>query len=77
MADVAVPDQTEYTYQDIRDDRVNTFFDLSRGQRKTFKVMLNAAYVGTFYLPGVYCEAMYDNTVSALRKGREVSVVTP
>ncbi len=70
MADVVVPGQNNFTYQDIRDDRVNTFFDLGRGQRITFKVMLNAAYVGTFYLPGVYCEAMYDNTVSALKEGQ-------
>jgi alpha-2-macroglobulin len=77
IADVVVPGQNNYTYQDIRDDRVNTFFDLSRGERKTFKVLLNASYIGTFYLPGVYCEAMYDNTVSALKKGREVSVVNP
>jgi uncharacterized protein YfaS (alpha-2-macroglobulin family) len=77
MADVVVPGQNNFTYQDIRDDRVNTFFNLAREERKTFKVMLNAAYSGTFYLPGVYCEAMYDNTVSALKKGREVSVVTP
>jgi uncharacterized protein YfaS (alpha-2-macroglobulin family) len=77
MADVVVPGQNNFTYQDIRDDRVNTFFDLNRDRRVTFKVLLNASYVGTFYLPGVYCEAMYDNTVSALKKGREVSVVTP
>jgi uncharacterized protein YfaS (alpha-2-macroglobulin family) len=77
MADVIVPGQNNFTYQDIRDDRVSTFFDLARGERRTFKVLLNAAYVGTFYLPGVYCEAMYDNTVSALKKGREVSVVNP
>jgi alpha-2-macroglobulin len=77
MADVVVPGQNNFTYQDIRDDRVNTFFDLSRGEHRSFKILLNAAYVGTFYLPGVYCEAMYDNTVSALKKGREVSVVTP
>jgi alpha-2-macroglobulin len=77
MADVVVPGQNNFTYQDIRDDRVNTFFDLSRGEHRTFKVLLNASYVGTFYLPGVYCEAMYDNTVSALKKGREVSVVIP
>jgi hypothetical protein len=77
LADVVVPGQDNFTYQDIRDDRVNTFFDLSRGEHRTFKVLLNASYIGTFYLPGVYCEAMYDNTVSALKKGREVSVVTP
>jgi hypothetical protein len=77
MTDIIVPGQTNFTYQDIRDDRVNTFFNLSRGETKTFRVMLNAAYAGTFYLPGVYCEAMYDNTVSALKKGREVRVVIP
>jgi uncharacterized protein YfaS (alpha-2-macroglobulin family) len=77
IADVAVPGQNNFTYQDIRDDRVNTFFDLNRGERKSFKVLLNASYAGTFYLPGVYCQAMYDNTVSALKKGREVSVVNP
>jgi len=77
MADVQMPGKSDFTYQDIRDDRVNTFFDLRRDQHKTFKVTLNAAYAGAFYLPGVSCEAMYDNTVSALKKGREVSVVTP
>jgi uncharacterized protein YfaS (alpha-2-macroglobulin family) len=77
MSDVVVPGEINFTYQDIRDDRVNTFFNLNRNERKTFTVLLNAAYIGTFYLPGVYCEAMYDNTVSALKKGREVSVVTP
>jgi uncharacterized protein YfaS (alpha-2-macroglobulin family) len=63
------------TYQDIRDDRVYTYFDLSAGQRKTFKVLLTASYTGAYYLPSVSCEAMYDRSVYARRKGQSVEVV--
>jgi uncharacterized protein YfaS (alpha-2-macroglobulin family) len=63
------------TYQDIRDDRVYTYFDLNPGQRKTFRVLLTATYGGTYYLPGVNCEAMYDKNIYARTKGRDVSVV--
>ncbi len=63
-------------YQDIRDDRVLTFFDLGAGQSHTYRVQLNAAYQGRFYLPAVSCEAMYDNTVAAQRPGQWVEVVS-
>lgn len=63
------------TYQDIRDDRVYTYFDLTPGQRKTFRVLLTATYGGKYYLPGVSCEAMYDKNIYARVKGREVEVV--
>jgi hypothetical protein len=63
------------TYQDIRDDRVYTYFDLSSNQRKTFKVLLTASYAGSYYLPAVSCEAMYDNSVYARKKGKVVEVV--
>lgn len=62
------------TYQDIRDDRVYTYFDLSAGQRKTFKVHLTAGYAGTYYLPAVSCEAMYDHSIYARKKGQVVEV---
>jgi hypothetical protein len=65
------------TYQDIRDDRVYTYFDLGPGQRRTFRVLLTATYAGTFYLPAVSCEAMYDRTVYARTKGKEVGVIKP
>ncbi len=64
-----------FTYQDIRDDRVLTYFDLPGGQSKTFVVLLNASYIGHFYLPTVYCEAMYNNEVNARAGGRWISVV--
>jgi uncharacterized protein YfaS (alpha-2-macroglobulin family) len=66
-----------FEYQDIRDDRVFTYFDLQRNSSKTFKINLHAAYIGDFYLPAVRCGAMYDNTISALRKGKRISVVKP
>jgi len=61
-------------YQDIRDDRVYFYFGLDKGETKTFVVMLNAAYLGKFFLPAVYCEAMYDNGIHATRSGKWVTV---
>jgi alpha-2-macroglobulin len=62
-------------YQDIRDDRVYSYFGLDKGESKTFVVLLNAAYQGEFFLPAVYCEAMYDNGIHATRAGKWVEVV--
>lgn len=67
--------QGPYTYQDIRDDRVLTYFDLWKGRTHTYRVLLNASYTGRYYLPGAYCEAMYDHTVNARSKGQWVEVV--
>ena len=66
-----------YDYQDVRDDRVLTYFDLWRGGSVTYKVMLNASYAGRFYLPGTVCEAMYDNTINARSQGKWITVVRP
>jgi len=63
-------------YRDIRDDRVNTFFGIGN-QFKKFTIVLNAAYLGRYYLPAVKCEAMYDNSINALVPGRWVKVVKP
>ena len=65
-------------YTDIRDDRVNFYFDMNRSGKygtKTFTVMLNASYLGTYYLPGTQAEAMYDNDDYLVRnKGQWVTV---
>ncbi len=68
-----VADKPEY--QDIRDDRVHTYFDLKRSASKTFRILLNATYLGDFYLPTTVCEAMYDNEISSHKSGRWVKVV--
>lgn len=65
------------TYQDIKDDRVYTYFDLRPNERKTFRVLLTASYAGEYYLPGVSCEAMYDNGIYSMKKGFDVAVVKP
>ena len=62
-------------YQDIRDDRVYTYFDLKRGEEKTFKIQMNASFLGRYYLPGIHVEAMYDATKNARSKGKWVDVV--
>jgi alpha-2-macroglobulin len=65
------------TYQDIRDDRVYTYFDLPANQTRTYRVLLTASYAGTYYLPAVSVEAMYDHTVYARKKGNVVVVTKP
>ncbi len=62
-------------YRDVRDDRVNTYFGLPADKEVTYYVMLNASYTGRFYLPAVYCEAMYDTSINALQSGQWVEVV--
>ena len=62
------------TYQDIRDDRVYSFFDLGAGQSVTITTGLTATYPGKFYLPAVSCEAMYDASISALVPGKWTEV---
>ena len=61
-------------YTDIRDDRVQFYFDLQPGKTKTFTVKLNASYLGTYYVPGTQVEAMYDNTYYARNQGIWVTV---
>lgn len=64
-----------FTYQDIRDDRVFTYFDLGSNESKTFHLVLNAAYLGRYYLPALNVEAMYDASVYARTKGDWIKVV--
>lgn len=62
-------------YQDIRDDRVYSYIDrLPAGRQVTVNINLCAVYPGRFYLPPVYCEAMYDALIRANTAGQEVRV---
>lgn len=73
----ATTNQADYT--DIRDDRVNFYFNLGKrsksGSTKTFNVLLNASYLGKYYLPGTQAEAMYDNDYFVRTKGRWIEVI--
>ncbi len=76
MTDVAAFQNTNIpTYQDIRDDRIYTYFNIGAQQKQTYRVQLNAAYQGRYYLPSISCEAMYDHTINARKKGKWVEVV--
>lgn len=65
---------SKYSYQDIRDDRVLTYFNLRRGETKVFTVRLQATYAGNFILPAVQCEAMYDVNVQVRSKAGRTTV---
>ncbi len=62
-------------FTDIKDDRVNFYFHLGRGESKTFNVLLNASYLGKYYLYGVQAEAMYDDDYLTRTKGQWIEVV--
>lgn len=74
MASTSRNSISKYSYQDIRDDRVLTYFNLRRGETKAFTVRLQATYAGNFILPAVQCEAMYDATVQARSKAGRTTV---
>ncbi len=71
-------------YEDVRDDRVNHFFDLHAHQNKdgtrspqVYHMALTASYPGKFYLPAQKVEAMYDPDFTATIPGRWVEVYDP
>ncbi|MGC1205911.1 MAG: MG2 domain-containing protein [Flavobacteriaceae bacterium] len=77
FTDFGTSTTSQARFTDIRDDRVNFYFDLpEKGKHgtKTFNVMLNASYLGTYYLYGVQAEAMYDNDYLVRTKGEWVAV---
>ena len=74
LFDPAVGVSQQIDYQDIRDDRVYTYFDLKAGESKSIQILLNASYIGEYYLPSVQCEAMYDNLIYARIAGKRTYV---
>ena len=67
--------ENEVTYTDLRDDRANFYFDLKKNETKIFRVLLNASYLGRYYLPGIQAEAMYNKDYAVRTKGQWVEVV--
>ena len=74
FTELGTPNSTKADYVDIRDDRVNYYFDLSGRKTKTFTIKLNASYMGNYYLPGAQAEAMYDNNYFSRSKGEWVKI---
>ena len=67
-------DHAAYSYRDVRDDRILTYFDLKRGERKQFSIRLQATYEGSFILPAIQCEAMYDTAIQARTSAGKTTV---
>lgn len=59
----------DYTYQDVRDDRVLTYLDLGPGKETVVRIFANKTYEGAFYRPGAFAEAMYDAEYRAVERG--------
>jgi uncharacterized protein YfaS (alpha-2-macroglobulin family) len=58
-----------FRYQDIRDDRVMTYFNLNRGEERTIRFRVTKAYEGSFFRPAIHAYAMYDESIRALIPG--------
>lgn len=61
-------------YQDVRDDRILTYFSLPAGQTRIFRVRLTATYAGDFLLPAVSVSALHDPAVFARTRASRVEV---
>ena len=61
-------------FMDIRDDRVNWFFDLGGNRKATFGVKINPTFKGSYTLPPVVVEAMYSPELYARIEAGRVRV---
>ena len=62
-------------YQDFRDDRVYSYFNLRPRKSISIEINLNATFLGRFYQPAVFCAPMYDERISSIKAGGWVEVV--
>ena len=61
-------------YFDIRDDRVNIYYDIMPKKSKTYKIQLTATFEGRYFLPNTYTEAMYDASINGQFPGKWIVV---
>ena len=61
-------------YLTIQDNQIEIFGDLSRGQTKDLVYVSRATTSGTFTVPPVSIEAMYDDTIWSRHKGSIVTI---
>jgi uncharacterized protein YfaS (alpha-2-macroglobulin family) len=63
-----------HVYQDFRDDRVYTYFNLRTGGSHKVELQLTATYEGSYYLPATLVEHMYQNHIHSSIPGKMVRV---
>ena len=64
----------KFDYQDIRDDRIHTYFDLNRDEKIVVSHDFTNTYAGRYYLPAIEAEAMYDHDLFARTKGQWIEI---
>ncbi|KAA5536709.1 hypothetical protein F0919_03295 [Taibaiella lutea] len=74
MDDETINKNSSCDYKDAKDDGVYYYFNLTPKETKTFYVLLNASYKGTFYLPLAQCYPMYNEGYKAQQAGKWVKV---
>ncbi len=62
-------------HADLRDDRANYYFSLGARKSRTFRLFVNASYLGRYYFPGAQAEAMYDPDYFVRDTGRWIEIV--
>ena len=65
---------SDYDFMDLRDDRVNWFFDLQANRPHRYAVKINPSFKGDFILPPVSVEGMYSPEFYARIKAGRVTV---
>lgn len=73
IADQDNYDSSSYRYMDIKDDAVYTYFDLDSKSSVKFEYNSTVAYKGSYFIPAIHAEAMYDNEISAILPGSYIN----
>lgn len=74
MDDKTINKNSAADYSEAKDDGMYYYFSLSPKETKTYYVLLNASFKGTFYLPMAQCYPMYNETYKAQVAGEWVRV---
>ena len=76
-AEISWIEKSEYTpnYTDIRDDRIFLFTSLNHKRPVTFYYAVRAVTSGTFNLPPVSAECMYDPTYTSVQSSGKITIL--
>ncbi len=64
-------------YQDLRDDRIQVFGDLNRGQTQTIYYAVRAVTKGRYTAPASFVEAMYDPAMFDYDQDAAIQIIGP
>lgn len=62
-------------YMDLRDDNLSLYVSLPKGRTKVFYYTLRAVSAGSFTLPPIKAEAMYDPSIVSISSHGNIKIV--